>query len=191
MNTRIFLESRKWLWALLLVNLAGFAFGIWYYVPQLSVTSPLLWVFVIDCPLYVLLFAGVCVLRLKEKAVPRWFYYISAVGLIKYGFWTFLVVVLYWNVLFSSASALYSVLTPLHIGMILEGLVLVPRFRASLMQMLPVLGWFLLNDWLDYFFGTVPLRPPTYLNFLMWESFLVSTGLVFSVFLLGRCRRGE
>lgn len=196
----IFLDSRRWLWALLLVNLAGFLFGIWYYLPQLSGTSPLLWLFVIDCPLYVFLFAGICALKLKGKTIPDWLYYLTSVGLIKYGLWTGLVVFLYWETFFSFSPVLYTILTPLHVGMILEGLVLIPRMgeiqegarMRKLLQPLFVCGWFLLNDWLDYFLGTHPLVPPTHLGFLMWESFAATISLTILVFFFrGRYKRGR
>lgn len=182
----VFLNSRKWLWALLLINVAGFLFGVWYYLVQLSATNPLLWVFILDCPLYVLLFALMCGLRLWYRDIPDWFYYLTSVGIIKYGFWTGLVVFLYWGVFFSAAPLLYSILFPLHIGMILEGLILIPRFKVKLVHMLPVLGWFLLNDWLDYFMGTVTSILPTYLDLLMWESFAATLILTLGLFLIRR-----
>lgn len=201
----VFMDSRKWLWTLLLVNVTGFLFGIWYYLPQLSQSNPLLWLFIIDCPLYVLLFAAICGLRLKGNdldqrsksnapSVPGWLYYLTSVGLVKYGFWTGLVVFLYWNVLFSAAPVLYSILFPLHIGMMLEGIILIPRtgkiqegaWKRKLLEPLLVCVWFLLNDWLDYFMGTVTAVPPAHLGLLMWESLAATLILTIGIFLSRR-----
>ena len=184
MKLKIFLESKKWLVSLFLVNLAGFIFGIYYYYYQLSITSLWSWVFIIDCPLYVLLFAVICALKLKNKSIPDGFYFLTSLGLIKYGLWTGLVIWLYSGHFFSISPILYSLLFPLHIGMILEGVVFFPHFKVKPKCALIVLFWFLLNDVLDYFFGTLPLIPETFTNLLMWESFiatLVLASLIFSL----------
>ncbi len=169
-----FLESRKWLVSLFLINLAGFLFGIYYYSYQLSITSPLTWIFIIDCPLYVLLFSVLCLMKLKSKTIPTWLLFLTSVGLVKYGLWTGLVIWLYSAHFFSISPAMYSILFPLHIGMILEGIVLLPHFRARAVHVLPVFFWFLLNDFLDYFASTLPLIPDTFHTFLLWESLAVS-----------------
>ncbi len=183
MNWKIFLDSGKWLVSLFLINLAGFLFGIYYYSYQLSITPFWAWIFIIDCPLYVLLFSALCLMKLKSRAVPGWLLFITSVGLVKYGLWTGLVIWLYSGHFFAVSPVLYSLLFPLHIGMILEGLVLLPHLRAKAAQTVPVLFWFLLNDFLDYFAGTLPLIPETFVTSLMWESFaatfLFSLGFAF------------
>ena len=186
MKWKKFLESKKWLISLFLVNLAGFLFGVYYYSYQLSLFPFWTWIFILDCPLYVLLFSLLCLLKLKNKHIPHWFYYLISIGLIKYGLWTGIVIWLYSEYFFSISPVIYSVLFPLHIGMILEGLVLLPHFRAKPIHLLPILLWFLLNDFLDYFAGTLPLVPETFLSFLMWESFAVSIILTPLIFYLSK-----
>lgn len=176
---KFFLWNKSWLTGLLLVNLGGFLFGLYYYWQQLSVSPSWLWIFIIDCPLYALLFAVICFRHLKKAGVPRWLYYLTAVGLIKYGLWTGLVIWLHGEYFFSTAPVMYAALFPLHIGMILEGIVLVPWYRIRGWHLPAVLSWFLLNDWLDYFRGTLPLIPDTHVQFLLWES--VSAGVLLSL----------
>ena len=43
-------------WLLILANVAGFLFGLYYYQPQLLQTPVISWLLVLDCPLFVLLF---------------------------------------------------------------------------------------------------------------------------------------
>lgn len=183
---KLFLTSRKWLASLFAVNLVGFMIGLSYYTYQLSVTPGWLWVFVIDCPLYVLLFGIICLRRLKNLEIPSWLHYLTSVGLIKYGFWTGLVIWLHFDYFFGFAPLVYALLFPLHIGMILEGIALIPWIKNNPWHIPPVLGWFLLNDWLDYFQGTLPLIPETHHTFLMWESILATLILTGAIYLITR-----
>lgn len=183
---RRFLEDKTWLLSFAIVNAGGFLFGMYYYIYQLSVTSPLLWVFVIDCPLYVVLFAGICLALYRETDVPGWFLLLASVGLIKYGAWTVFTISLYLEHLLSVSFAVNAAMPFLHAGMVLEGVLLLPRIRARAWHLLPVTGWFLLNDWADYFLGTVPMLPETHMGLLALESFLATLILPPLVYLIGR-----
>ncbi len=183
---REILERPDWLLSLAMVNIGGFFFGMYYYIYQLSVTSPSLWIFVIDCPLYVILFAGICLALYKGKSIPSWFLLLVAVGMIKYGIWTVVTIFLYLEHLLSVSLIVNGAMPFLHAGMILEGIVLLPHIRAKLWHVPAVLGWFLLNDFADYFMGTVPILPPTHLNFLMWESLIVTLILTPVIYLIGK-----
>lgn len=175
------MDRKGWLLFLLCVNLVGFLFGIYYYWNQLMRTSPLLWVFVIDCPLFVLLFAYICWQNMQEREVPDMFKFLTSVGLIKYGLWTVFVVWYFGSVFFSLSPTLYSILFPLHIGMMAEGFVLLPRFKAEKRHALPVLIWFLLCDVLDYSIGTHPWVPSGKMDLLYGESVLSSIIIVLNI----------
>jgi uncharacterized membrane protein YpjA len=175
------LDNRKMLIFLILVNICGFFAGIYYYYIQLSMTPAYFWIFVIDCPLYTLLMAVVLVMKLKEKRSDV-LNFLTSAGLIKYGLWTGIVVFLYRDLFFAVNPVIYSLLFPLHIGMILEGIILIPHFKTSVNFFLPVLGWFLLNDYMDYFIGTVPIIPGTYIEFLTWKSFATSIVITAAIF---------
>jgi uncharacterized membrane protein YpjA len=180
------MQSRGLLALLVAVNLAGFLFGICYYWLQLSVTPAWMWVFVIDCPLYVLLFAAIAWGFRSSRHVPRMLIYLTSIGLIKYGLWTGIVVWLHQSHFFSAAPLLYAALFPLHIGMVLEGIALLPWFKAKAAEMVPVLAWFLLNDYMDYVVGTAPMIPQTHMGLLMKESILATLILAVGLYLINR-----
>jgi len=183
---REILERPDWLLSLFIVNVGGFLLGMYYYLHQLSVTGPMLWVFVIDCPLYVILFAGICLALYRGREPPSWFMLLVAVGLIKYGIWTVAAITLYLDHLLGVNLIVNGAMPFLHAGMILEGIVILPRLKARAWHALPVAGWFLLNDFSDYFLGTVPMLPSTHLGLLMWESILATLILTPLVYLIGR-----
>ena len=186
-----FLSRRKWLIILAFVNLAGFLFGIRYYWFQLSSTPPLLWMLMIDNPLYVLLFGMACLALLREKELPGWYGFVTAIGLIKVGFWTDLVLGLYWPTFHLFDPVISTINFPLHAGMILEGILLLPRFRVKAWYVPPVLLWFLGGDIFDYLFGTVTRIPPGYEWLLFPESLVASLVLGIGIFLLQRSRKSK
>ena len=181
-----FLENKKWLAFLVLINIGGFIYGIYYYSYQLSITQVYLWPFTIDSPLYVIFFAFTSYLLYKNKRIPNWFLFLTAVGLIKVGIWTTLVLWFYSDYYFATAFALNIAILILHVGMVLEGLVLIPRFSVKTKEFLAVLAWFLFNDWLDYFAGIHTLIPEGFAQLLMYESFGASILLTNLLFWLKR-----
>lgn len=145
--------------ALVLANIAGALFGIIIYWDQLSATSPLLWIFVPDCPLYVVAFSVALILMEKKMQNSAISFIISA-GLLKYGIWTLFVLAAFSPYFFSPRFALLNgILFILHIGMAAEALVLgMKKFSPAIL--LAALAWFLLNDFVDYFVGVHPYLPP-------------------------------
>lgn len=139
---------------IILVDLAGIYYGYYYYSEQLASTPLYLWIFVPDCPFYVMLFTIALVLTIFGFD-NRLFNYISAVGMMKYGVWTLLALLLFGDYFFSNPFFLQSaVLFILHIGMFAEGPLLIPR-KVERKYLFLGLGWFLLNDYVDYFYGYV------------------------------------
>lgn len=151
-------DEMKLIDILITINFAGFVWGIWYYYFQLTETSPLLWVFVIDCPLYTLLLAIVFIfaaIGLRNKLASA----LVAVGAIKYGIWTDFVLVYYGDYFFQSEPLPHSLaLFVAHIGLILQAFLLIgrkiPKIYAAIL-----LGWFLFSDYMDYIAGTAPYLP--------------------------------
>ncbi len=141
-------------WLLILVNIAGFIFGIYYYQPQLSQTSIWSWILVIDCPLFVLLFAAILFFDVRES----FFNFLVATGLVKYGLWTVFVILLLWNQFTAVAPVMYPILAIAHAGMTLEFIFLLPRMRADFnnFRVIPI---FLLMDYFDYFKNLHPWLP--------------------------------
>ncbi|RLG15859.1 MAG: hypothetical protein DRN71_00020 [Candidatus Nanohalarchaeota archaeon] len=163
---------------LIFVNIVGTLFGFWYYKFQLASTPLVKLVFVPDCPIYTLLFACFLVLHFmgKKSAILAT---VTFIGLVKYGFWTVLVISLYCEYYAASDLFLYVVLFILHIGMIAQAYVIPQISGFSKDALMIALVWFLANDVMDYFFGTAPYLPDyMYHNLLFVESTLMTIILV-------------
>lgn len=162
---RMFEESRRFVLFLVIVNILGTLVGVYYYWNQLSSSPVYQWVFIADCPIYTLLFAIAVGFRLRR------IYLLAFFGVVKYASWTLFVLTLFPEYYFSIDSSYYSILYILHILMLLEGFLLVPSIKKDLLNSITVTAWFLLNDFADYFFGTVSTIPPYGFNTIMLFSF--------------------
>ena len=140
---------------LLLLNIAAVLVGFWYYQDQLASTPLHLAIFVPDCPLYVLLAIPI-LLGFRNAAYS----FLVSIGMLKYGLWTVFVLLFHWSAYSVPAMLPVTVIFIIgHIGMAFEGLVLLPKEKASLAILLVAIAWLLLNDVSDYFWGTVPPIP--------------------------------
>jgi len=188
-SARVF-GNRKILLALIIANLAGFVAGVYYYWNQLVVSHPLLWIVIIDSPLSVLLFASVCTLFYFRKKIPEALKLLASAYVIKYGLWTMLTLWLYWsNYRLFEDQVIGIADFLLHLGMVIEGIALIPKIRPRIRDALLILCILLANDVSDYFFGTVTRIPPDYLGFLMTESFAASVALAVLMLLYGHAGR--
>jgi uncharacterized membrane protein YpjA len=165
-------QNKKFLVLLALVNfLAGF-YSISYYLWQLEKINPLLWVFVIDCPFYAILFGLNLILLLKNKP-SAFLTLVSIVGNLKYGFWTIIALILP-GILFS-----FPVLLVGHLLLIVEVIVFFKITKFKVKHFIPVFVWFIFNDILDYFFGLHPFFEDGLFFEMMIVSFVLS--LILSV----------
>jgi len=167
-----------WLSSFAVINVIGFFYGIYYYSYQLSITPAYLWIFTIDSPLPVLLFAAICALLFLRKTPPQWLILFSFFGLIKYGVWTNIVIFLFRDYFFAIDALTYSMNVPLHLLMIFGGLLLVRLLKPKISDIIFVGGFYLVNDYLDYFLGNVTLIPEGHHTFLMIESFTMTIALI-------------
>lgn len=148
------LLNTKLIYLLIAINLAGTAFGFYYYVPQLMNTDPLLWIFVPDSPLATLsIGASLLFYRLKkrERALETFAFVTNFV----YGLWTPFVLLVYSpGFLEVTALPMYGFLIFSHLGMALQAfLVLDYSFFSS--QGFTVAGFVNVTDNLvDYTLGT-------------------------------------
>lgn len=140
---------------LCLLMCAAVLIGFAYYFDQLLATPFLLLIFVPDCPLYVLLTLPILARRIKSDAYS----FLVSLGMFKYGLWTVFVLLFYSE--YWSPSQLWITVPFIigHIGMALLGAAILPRKRVAFAVFTLVLIWFLLNDYADYFLGTVPPIP--------------------------------
>lgn len=154
------MEPKTILWALAAVNFAAFLYGVcFYYSGQLARTSPLCWVFVIDCPLYALL-AGIVFFTATASKLPQWLAFVSSAGALKYGIWTVFAILFYSEYFLSPANRLlYAGLLGAHVWLALEGLWLAGTARVSRTVFAASLAWFLFGDFMDYAGGTHIVLP--------------------------------
>src|SRR3989344_9446606 len=118
-----FAENKLLAAFLILVNLGGVAFGAYYYSGQLSETPLYLWLFVPDSPTGVLLFAAFLFLHAFRNYQHPVLNMLASIYLVKVGLWSVLVLLLFWPSFFVLKAAFSAMLIVLHLGMILEALV--------------------------------------------------------------------
>lgn len=167
---------------LIISNMAGFFTGLYFYWSQLMDSNPLFWIIIIDSPLSVLMIAAVCTFLYFGRKAPESLKLLTSAYLIKYGFWTLLTLYLYWgNYIVPVDQAIGIADFILHFGMIIEGVVLIPRIRPKAISALSVLAILLVNDYCDYFLNTVTRIPDTYKSLLMVNNISVTFLLTLSV----------
>ncbi len=162
---------------LILANLFGFGIGMLFYWQQMLSVNPVFWIFIPDCPLYVALAALFYLGWVKNDLLRT----ITAIGLVKYALWTefalfyysgyFLTVPFGWLLVFE------------HIGMGLQFLVFSRAFDKRWIAV--SIGWFLLNDFVDYFFGMHPFLPSSNLRVISALTVASSVVLPFAAYYLG------
>jgi len=168
------LRNKKFLLSLALINFIVGFYSISYYLPRLEKANPFFWIFIIDCPLYSILFGLNIYLIAKEKQNSL-LGFVSVVGSIKYGLWT-MVALLLPGLIFS-----YPLLVVGHLLLIIEVIVLYKLFSFKIKHLIVVLIWFLINDFLDYFVGIHPYFERQFFNEIMLFSFLSTLILAFLV----------
>jgi uncharacterized membrane protein YpjA len=161
------------------MNVFGFLIGIFgSYIYQLEAANPLMWIFIPDCPLYVLL-STFFILGIRNP----YFRAITAAGLMKYGLWTLFALLHYPNelLLHPVGYALFA----LHIGMALQ--VFLPSYRLEKKHIAAALAWFLLNDYVDYALGYHPVLPsPDAMPEMLAALFLTFASVAFVYFVSSR-----
>ena len=144
--------DRRLLAVIILINIVGSTFGLYYYWDQLMVTPWYYWLFVPDCPLYTffMIFALAFIAFGKRHDT---FNVVTAVGLAMYGTWTMLVLLYFSELYFAPENAFMSVgLWVSHCGMALESVLLLPYIKkVGAFSWLIASAWFLVQTFFDYF----------------------------------------
>jgi uncharacterized membrane protein YpjA len=173
----IALDNRDIIKVFILINLLGTLAGFVYYENQFAATPMALWLFVSDCPNYTLLF-GIALMFLLMGKRYHLYYYIVSVGTAKYGFWTLFAILFYRDYFLSPRlMPLYASLFASHFAMMLQPVVVLHKVKVEMWYILPALGWFLLNDYMDYAIGVHPYVPNRDLDILMWATVGMSVGV--------------
>ena len=140
-------------WPVVLVNLAGTAFGFWYYRFQLVDTPLVAWPVVPDSPIATLFIAlSLAAWRLDIRAGPL--HVLAFFGCIKLGAWT-PYVQLFLNGPGGIATWLYWFLILSHAAMVVEAF-LIHRYASFTVGSVAVAAlWYGFNDVVDYFWPLV------------------------------------
>ncbi|MFB6082270.1 MAG: DUF1405 domain-containing protein [Halanaeroarchaeum sp.] len=139
-------------WLVAAVDLAGTAFGFYYYRFQFASTAAVAWPLVPDSPMATLFAAGSLV-AYELDVDADWLHMLAFFGLIKLGLWT-PYVQLFVNGQGGLALWLWLFLITSHLAMSLEAFVIHRYATFSVRAVAVAAGWYVLNDVVDYF---VPL----------------------------------
>ncbi len=150
------LKSRTFIKIIILVNLLGFIWGIYFYTEQLLKFPWYFWPFIPNCPVVVLYFMIFLYLLLKKGDNYPLLRALAYFGLIKYGLWTVGVTSKYYFMDIWGLELFGLWLS--HSGMVLQALL---YWRITGLKIWPVGGiliflWYLFNDYLDYSIGIHP-----------------------------------
>ncbi|MGE5529587.1 MAG: DUF1405 domain-containing protein [Patescibacteria group bacterium] len=145
-----FLRRRWLLWLILAVNLLASVYGYYWYRWQLKATPFTLWFFTPDCPLAATLMAVALAIYLVRGRRDTWFQFLTYTILIKYGFWTVFVFLLYWAT-GGAYHAEYVMLCLSHLGMLAEGAVFLGSVPQKTGFWWLAAAWSLVDVYFDYF----------------------------------------
>ncbi|MFB6269304.1 MAG: DUF1405 domain-containing protein [Halobacterium sp.] len=139
----------RFAWVIVAVNLAGTAFGFWYYRVQFDVTPLVAWPLVPDSPVATL-FIALSLAAYKLDFDADWLHALAFFGCIKLGLWTpFVQLVvngqgdLWW--------VMYWFLVVSHLGMAAEAFLIHRYASFSVGAVAVAAAWYGFNDVVDYF----------------------------------------
>ncbi|VEF47982.1 integral inner membrane protein [Bacillus freudenreichii] len=179
------LIDRRFLWMLLMINIAGTVYGYYWYIPQLAVTPSLFLLFVPDSPTASLFFVFVVIAFLRYRNYPL-FEALALITLIKYGVWAVVMNILTFKVIGYLPWQGYMLIAS-HGAMAIQGILYAKYYKFKLWHVLAVAIWTLHNDVIDYVFMQYPKYPGLEMYereigyFTFWLS-IVSIGIALYVY---------
>lgn len=139
----------EYAWAIVAINLAGTAFGFWFYRFQLAETPLLMWPFVPDSP-GATLFIALSLAAWKLNYNQEWVNALAFFGCIKLGLWTpYVQLVL--NGPGGIEPWLYWFLVLSHLAMVLQAFVIYRYSEFPIGAVAVAAVWYGFNDVVDYF----------------------------------------
>jgi uncharacterized membrane protein YpjA len=177
-------------WVIVAVNVAGTAFGFYYYQFQFSITDPVMWPLVPDSPVATL-FIAASLAAWKLDRHSEVLAGLAFFGCIKLGAWTPFVLLAFpaeypvgslaalGTFGFVYEYGLYVFLVTSHLAMVLEAFLIhrYAEFRVGAVAV--AAGWYALNDLVDYF---VPVVGQPHHTLLDAEPYLTGGRFDHSVF---------
>ena len=142
-------------WLVVAINLAGTAFGFWYYRAQFAATPAEMWLFVPDSPMATLFIAGAFALwalgRANDTLTALAFF-----GNIKLGLWTPWVLVVFAEEFLAFTSLpLYAFLLVSHLAMVVQAFVLHRITDFPIRAVGLAVLWYTVDLTVDYFIPIV------------------------------------
>ena len=137
-------------WLVVLANLAGTAFGFWWYADQLAETTMAMWPFVPDSPAATLFFAAAVAAWLLGHEQP-WLTALAFFGNLVLGLWTPFVLVAFLEVYAAMNPALYAFMFFSHLAMVVQAFVLHRISDFPVWAIAVALAWFTADLLVDYF----------------------------------------
>lgn len=156
-------------WLIVAVNLAGTAFGFWYYRFQFALEPVAAWPVVPDSPVATL-FIALSIASWKLGKSREWLNMLAFFGCLQLGFWTpFTLLAFHDSFLASTPLWLYLFLFFSHLAMAIEGFVIHRYSDFPVWAVAVALLWYGFNDVVDYFVPivgtyhhtTLPMQPIT------------------------------
>ncbi|WP_232702727.1 DUF1405 domain-containing protein [Halobacterium wangiae] len=139
----------RFAWVIVAVNLAGTAFGFWYYRVQFVETPLVAWALVPDSPVATL-FIALSLAAYKLDYDADWLHALAFFGCLKLGLWTPFVQLVV-NGQGSLWWAMYWFLVVSHVGMAVQAFVIHRYATFSVGAVAVAVGWYGFNDLVDYF----------------------------------------
>ncbi|THE63909.1 DUF1405 domain-containing protein [Salinadaptatus halalkaliphilus] len=141
----------RFAWLVVAINLAGTAFGFWYYSAQLAATPTVMWPWVPDSPLATLLIALAIAAWKLGHELP-WLTALAFFGNIILGLWTpYTLLVFYETYAAQTHPLMYQFLFWSHLGMVVQALVLHRITDFPVRGVAVALAWYTSNLIVDYF----------------------------------------
>jgi uncharacterized membrane protein YpjA len=142
-------------WLVVAINLAGTAFGFWYYSAQFARTPPEMWLFVPDSPMATLFIAGAFALWAVDRSNDT-LTALAFFGNIKLGLWTPWVLVVFADAFLKfTAPAMYAFLLVSHLAMVIQAFVLHRITDFPLSAIGVAILWYTIDLTVDYFIPIV------------------------------------
>ena len=170
-------------WLVIAANLGVAVLGTAFHWDYLGSVSPLLWGMVLDLPNFAIMFAlafffggesrpgilGSVVRKTGLRRVPdlSFFWFFAFAAVMKYGFWTIFVLMVYPSFYFTpGAGLLVSAMFVAGVFVIFETMLMVGRIKVREVLVPLVLFSLIVNDLFDYLLGTHPPLPAESLGFM-------------------------
>lgn len=171
----------KILLAAMLTNLAGAAFGFLYYESMFTALPLKYWIFIPDSPLSTLLFS-ISILLMLIGRKNNLLSFAACVYVMKYGFWTVFVILFYSDYFLAPQNApFYWLMFVLHLGMVLEPVLILRTIEPKRGHLFFLLSWFLLNDYVDYWLDITPLSMFSFSSVDVVRNVSVASSIIFTM----------